>query len=141
MAEPNKCFAIAWQAHLKRVKILKDLGTFFWIFFLNSRSTSSQCGTRCRAVSLYICYFSVVKASNNAKRKMLSKWVIKHIFWMSVAKNALFLVSGKIIPFRLNRIDHYFYALAVEKQLIYKLTCELVDLLFLKKIFKICASL
>ena len=30
--------------------------------------------------------------------------------------------SGKIVPFRLNRFDHYFYALTVEKQQIYKLT-------------------
>ena len=46
-------------------------------------------------------------------------------------------VSGKIIPFRPNRFNHYFYALTVEKQQIYKLTSrhrvlvELVDLLFL----------
>ena len=67
---------------------------------------------------------------------------------MSVAKIALFLVSGKIIPFRPNRFDHYYYALTVEKQQIYKLTSrhrvpryELVDLLFLKKISKMCASL
>ena len=53
-----------------------------------------------------------------------------------------------VSAFRPNCFDHYFYALTVEKQQIYKLTsrhrvprCELVDLLFLKKISKMCASL
>ena len=45
-------------------------------------------------------------------------------FPMSVAKIALFLVSGKIIPIGPNRSDHYFHALTVEKR------CELVYLLF-----------
>ena len=36
-------------------------------FFKNSRSTSSQRGTRCLAVSSYICCFSIVKAWNNPR--------------------------------------------------------------------------
>ena len=52
--------------------------------------------------------------------------------------NSIDLPLSVIRPFRPNRFDHYFYALTVEKQQIYKLTsrhrvprCELVDLLFL----------
>ena len=59
-------------------------------------------------------------------------------------------VANYINPFRpaLNCFNHCFYALTDEKQQIYKLTarhrvprCELVDLLFLKEIVKMSASL
>ena len=36
--------------------------TIFFRYLKNSRSTSSQRGTRCHTVSLYICHFSIVKA-------------------------------------------------------------------------------
>jgi len=65
---------------------------------------------------------------------------------MSVAKVALFQVRFSHLD--LTVLTTIFYALTVEKQQIYKLTswhrvpkCELVDLLFLKKISKMCASL
>ena len=48
------------KCSLKKTHIFKDLHTFSRLF-KNSRSTSSQRGTRCRAVSLYICYFSIDK--------------------------------------------------------------------------------
>ena len=44
-----------------KIHLFKDLHTFSQLF-KNSRSTSSQRGTWCRAVSLYIGYFSIAKA-------------------------------------------------------------------------------
>ena len=53
---------LSQKCSLKKYIIFKDFHTFSQLF-KNSRSTSSQRGTRCRAVSLYICYFSIDKVT------------------------------------------------------------------------------
>ena len=62
----TKYFQIGVRGQIHR--FLAQMHTFSR-FFKNSRSKSSQR----RAVSLYICYFSIVKAQNNAYNSQ-SKW-------------------------------------------------------------------
>ena len=58
----TKYFEIGVHGQIHIILGVLDIGFLhtFSRFFKNSRSTSSQRGTRCRAVSLYICYFSIV---------------------------------------------------------------------------------